>query len=533
MLSRHGLESVPCLADGWQLSHLCGPSPLCGSNGMRFGEQGRLYVAQAYGDQISTLDLQTGKTEVVPTVDREFYSPDDLAFDSLGTMYVTEVFAGRVSARASDGQLRTVTNDLPAVNGITVYQDRLFVNECRLGGRLLELFPDGRPARLLADNLQMPNAMMVGPDQKLYFPEVATGEIWRCDLQGGTPERFLDGLAMPTAVKFDEKVRLITTQMGSGEVTQVDIQTGARTTLTNVRVGIDNLVFDQDQRLYLSNMLDGGVSEILSDGREREILGPGLVGPFGICADGNQVLIADGFSLGSIKPDGSVDRIIHFARPGYPGFIRDVAADSENGAYVTVSAGNVVFCDLRSGDTTIVAEGLEELNGITRGLNGQIYVAEGGTGRLLQIDLNGKVSTMAKGLGHPTGVAVASDGSCFVSDRDGGRVLHADDDVDTVIDGLGSPQGLAIGNDHLFVVDALRKELIAVSLSNHKKSIIATELPVGQPIGVGEKSFPGFPVIFPGPLATFTGLSVSPAGGIYLSGDANGGVLVLRQTSQV
>ena len=531
MLSRDGKGAVPRLAEGWQFSRVCGPSPLCGANGMRFGPDGRLHVAQAYGGQVSTLDLETGAAEVVLSVGEEIRSPDDLAFDSRGTMYITEPFVGRVSARSPDGRVRVFADDLPSANGIAVYQDRVFVDECRPGGRLLELFRDGRAPRVIADNLHLPNALMVGPAEKLYFPEVALGEIWRCDLAGGPPERFLDGLARPTAVKFDGKGRLVTTQADSGEVTRVDVQTRARTTLARVRPGIDNLEFDGDGRLFLSNFVDGGVSEISGDESERRILGPGLVGPFGISAAGDRVLVADVFSLVSISPDGGIEHPLHFAKPGFPGFPRGVAAASASLAYVTVSAGNVVSCDLGSGETSLVAEGLEELYGVAVAPDGRLLLAEGGTGRLLRIGHGGDVSAIAAGLGRPAGVAAAPDGSCFVADRDGGRVLHIGADTATVLDGLGSPQGLAVLGDELFVLDALRKELIVVSLSSRRRSIVARELPVGFPPGTPEGSLPGIPELMPGPLTTFAGLAVEPDGSVYIAGDAEGSVLQIRRES--
>ena len=529
MLSRDETEAVPRLAEGWKLSRVCGPSPLCGANGMRFGPDGRLHVAQAYGGQVSTLDVETGAVEVVPSAGEEIRSPDDLAFDASGTMYITEPFVGRVSARTPDGRVRVFAGDVPSANGIAVYQDRLFVDECRPGGRLLELFRDGRAPRVVAENLQLPNAFMAGPDEKLYFPQVALGEVWRCDPAGGPPERFLDGLARPTAVKFDGKGRLVTTEADSGEVTRVDVQTGAKTTLARVRPGIDNLEFDGDGRLFLSNFVDGGVSEISGDGSERRILGPGLVGPFGISAGGDRVLVADVFSLVSISPDGEFDHPLHFARPGFPGFPRGVAAASASLAYVTVSPGNVVSCDLESGETTVVAEGLAELYGVAVAPDGRLLVAEGGTGRLLRIGQGGEVSTRATGLGRPAGVAAAPDGSCFVSDRDGGRVLHISAGTTTVLDGLGSPQGLALHDDDLFVVDALRKELIVVSLSSRRQSIVARDLPVGFPPGTPEGSLPGIPELMPGPLTTFAGLAVAPDGVVYVAGDAEGSVLEFRR----
>jgi len=55
---REGIE--PQAAAGWQISRLSPPSGLYGANGMQFGPDGKLYVAQAFGSQVSALDTTTG-----------------------------------------------------------------------------------------------------------------------------------------------------------------------------------------------------------------------------------------------------------------------------------------------------------------------------------------------------------------------------------------------------------------------------------------------------------------------------------------
>ena len=51
------LASNPTTAEGWRLERLTTPSRLFGANGLRTGPDGRVYVAQVTGSQISALDL--------------------------------------------------------------------------------------------------------------------------------------------------------------------------------------------------------------------------------------------------------------------------------------------------------------------------------------------------------------------------------------------------------------------------------------------------------------------------------------------
>ncbi|MFZ0833183.1 MAG: gluconolaconase, partial [Mycobacterium sp.] len=182
---RYTPAGPPTLADGWRLERMAGPSRLFGANGLRTGPDGRVYVAQVTGSQISALDLVTGQLETVSAKGGDIIAPDDVAFDPSGNLYATEVMDGRVSVLDTAGRARVLREDLPSANGITFHDGRLFIGECREGGRILELDPAGGSPRVLLDNVPSPNAMEVGPDGMLYFPVMGANEIWRIDLSGG------------------------------------------------------------------------------------------------------------------------------------------------------------------------------------------------------------------------------------------------------------------------------------------------------------------------------------------------------------
>lgn len=64
LLSRDVLTS-PAIAAGWRLQRITAPSRLFGANGLRTGPDGRVYVAQVTGSQISALDVATGELVAV------------------------------------------------------------------------------------------------------------------------------------------------------------------------------------------------------------------------------------------------------------------------------------------------------------------------------------------------------------------------------------------------------------------------------------------------------------------------------------
>src|SRR6476620_12240532 len=90
MASRYSAAS-PTTSDGWRLERLTPPSRLFGANGLRTGPDGRVYIAQVTGSQISALDVGSGRLETISAKGGDIIAPDDVAFDPDGTLYATEV----------------------------------------------------------------------------------------------------------------------------------------------------------------------------------------------------------------------------------------------------------------------------------------------------------------------------------------------------------------------------------------------------------------------------------------------------------
>lgn len=514
----------PQAAPGWQLSRWLPPSGLFGANGMQFGPDGRLYVAQAFGSQITAIDITSGNLETISPLGGPIVAPDDVAFDSQGTMYATEVMSARVCARAPSGAVRIVADNLPGANGVTVHEDRVFIDEFRRGGRIFELYPHtGRAPRLIADDLFAPNALAVGPDGKLYFPLVPLGEVWRVDIETGAREKVVDGLKSPPAVKFNRRGELIVPQAATGEIVRIDIQSGARTVIAQVRPGIDNLAISPDNRLFISHFIDGGVAEVATDGSntERVLVSRGFVGPWGLaCGDAGQLYVADGLSLAEVSPTGEVSRLGGLLDERFPGFVRGLATGAPGELLLTTVNGDVVrYFPAERSFKTLVRK-LQQPYGLACEANGTVVVTEAGTGKLLRVDTAGQVSTVTTGLLQPCDVVAASDGTLLVSETSSGHVIRVDKNgsISSVLDGLANPKGIALQQDTLLVLDHGTKELHAVSLTSGLTDILATDLPIGDPPGCSRG-----PMDFPG------GLAVGHDGTIYIAGDGEGSVLTLRR----
>ncbi|WP_328224481.1 PQQ-binding-like beta-propeller repeat protein [Streptomyces sp. NBC_00104] len=529
----------------WRARRLNPPNPLWGSNGVAFGPDGRLYVAQFLAGQISAVDPATGDVDVVVPMDSPVQSPDDLAFGADGSMYIADLVPGRVWRRSPAGEYGLVSDEVTNPNGITCIGDRLFVNEMKPNGRLMELFPDGGDPVVLTDGLALGNAMQRGPDGCLYYPHMITGQVWRIPPDGGTPEVVAEDVHEPVAVRFDQGGVLHVLSRGvEGIVTRIDLHgSGTRTLVTSGLKGLDNAAFDTENRMFVSSFASGGVTELHPDGRTREIVRRGLDGPYGVTVDlGGTVYAADHYRLAGPAADDEGEPVGTSAEAGPGGvrthlllpFAHGITADGELLHY-TSQFGIVQTYDPASGALSERARGLNRPIGIAVGPDGSLVVAETGAGRVVAVDAEpgsepGTVTVLAEGLDRPTDVAFDAEGRLYVSEERLGSVLRIEADGGTVVvaDGLGAPQGLAVLGEELFVVETGHRRLCAVDLTTGERRIDAEDLPVGPPPGVVPRTEPAlFADVMPGMARRFAGLAAAPDGTLLLSANGEGTVLRL------
>ncbi|MDV3129856.1 SMP-30/gluconolactonase/LRE family protein [Mycobacterium sp. 21AC1] len=514
----------PSAAAGWRLERVTAPSRLFGANGLRTAADGRIYVAQVTGSQISALDPETGRLDTVSARGGDIVAPDDVAFDEHGNLYATEVMDGRVSMRETNGMTRVLRDDVPSANGITFHQGRLFIGECREGGRLMEFDLAGGAPRVLLENVPSPNAMEVGPDGLLYFPVMGANEIWRIDPSGGEAQVVAGGLGVPDAVKFDSAGLLVSTQVASGQVLRIDPRNGEQTLLAQLTPGLDNLTFVGD-RLFVSNFT-GEITEILSDGETRTVLGGGLNWPLDLTvgAEGD-LYVADGTYFYRVGPDGGLNTVGMLFSPGYPGFLRGVIASGPGEFVVTTAGDQVIRYQPEAARSEVLAEGVAQPYGVALAPDGTPVVVEQGAGRLLAVR-SGAVEVLADGLDHPVGVTFGPDRAPLVSVA-GAVIRVTSSDTTPLVDGLHTPQGILVRDGVLYIVDAGTKELIAYDLNTATRSTIACGLPVGPPPGVVPKPLKGMPP-FSGPQGPFAGIAAGSGGTLYVSADGDGSVVALR-----
>jgi sugar lactone lactonase YvrE len=522
--SRYRLAGTPTAAGGWTLERCTRPSRLYSANGIRTGADGRIYVAQVAGSQVSAVDPDSGEIETISPIGGGITGPDDLAFDEDGNIYCTEITSHRVSVLRPDGTTSIVTDNIPVANPITYHQGRLIAGELRMGGRILELDRNGGAPRVIYEGVPMANAFEVGPDGKLYFPAQGANEIWRIDLEGGDPEIVAKDLGVPDSVKFHPDGYIVSTQVGSGQVLKVDPKSGEKTVLAQLDPGLDNVTF-VGKRIFVSH-ITGSIREVLPDGSARSLVELGFEWPMGIAVNPQgTVYIADG--MFSYTIDGSGERKSAgtlFDSP-FPGFLRGVAASGDSEWVVTTANGTVARWT-PGGEPETLAHGYEIPMGVAESANAVIF-ADAASGKVLSIQ-NGNVEELASGLEKPYGVAVSDGGTVYVSQPDLGRVVKlAGGQAQTVLDGLGWPEGIALRGGKLYIVESGAKQVTELDLESGESRALASNLPVGTPEGVPALRLGGVGDMC-GPMWSFTGIAAAGDGTIYVSADGEGSVLALR-----
>lgn len=523
---RYTAASSPSLAEGWALQRLTPPSRLFGANGIRTGADGRIYVAQVAGSQISAINIDTGEIEAVSPKGGAIVGPDDLVFDEEGNLYVTEITENQVRMLAPNGTSRVICDNMPVANPITYHQGRLIAGECRVGARIMELDRNGGAPRVILDNVPMVNAFDVGPDGKLYFPVMGTNEIWRISLEGGAPEVVATDLGVPDSVKFDPQGNIISTQVASGQVLRIDPRTGDKTVLADIGPGLDNSTF-VGNRLFVSH-ITGSIHEILEPGKIRPLVEKGLQWPMGLAmgTDGT-LFVADGGFTYTLRPGGSLELAAMLFTPGFPGFTRGVAAGAAGEWIVTTANGDVARWHPATQQHTMLASGYDRLMDVAIAPGGAVIFTESGTGRVHSTEA-GNTTVLASGLNKPIGVAVAPDGTCYVAESAGGKVVKLSrGKTETVLDGLKQPEGIAVSRGKLYILDVLTKELIECNLATGARRTVAANLPVGAPAGVVPKALGGVGDMC-GPMVSFSDVTAGADGTLYVSGDAEGSVLAIR-----
>jgi streptogramin lyase len=184
--------------------------------------------------------------------------------------------------------------------------------------------------------------------------------------------------------------------------------------------------------------------------------------------DGSIYVVAD-LRVHRIAPGGSVTVVAGSGTSGYSGDGGPaVEAALDGPTSIDVDAGGNLFIaeygsrirrvDALSGViSTVVANGLDRPHGIAVAADGTLYVSDTYSGSLKRLRPGASLETVAVGLAQPAGLTLASDGALLVAEHLGGAVARVDaaGRVSRIAQGLSQLSAVAAGADGAVYVAAL------------------------------------------------------------------------------
>ena len=466
---------------------LIGNTPLRGSNGNTWGPDGMIYQGSVWSDGAFVINPDTGEIKRI----EGSHGTDDLAFHPDGRLFFNWITRGEVGVLNTDGTVEKAATVKVGNDGIAVSKEgRLFTSGLFDDVFLYEIYPDDdREPRVVANQGQrMSNAMMFGPDGKLYGSSWVTGEAMQIDMETGATLMVghQDGFIL-SAAKFNSKGELHVMNTKDGGIYKVDRKNYSYELIAKTPApATDNFFFSPDDRLFNSSSADGYLHEITGMGTYRVIIpgGLGLSGGIALVETRGktELIVVDIFAIRKFDPDTGAAISA----------VRDVTMATDVGWMLTVNnygkqlvisswtANFIKIWDTDIDDEVSVFENFKApTNAIALGAD-IVFTELGGDVKRFSPDSPDKTTTLADGLNQPFGL-VYDNGDLYVSEDLGGKIVQIMDN-DKVItpkvikDGLNASQGLAIADGQLYVVEAGAGRVLAIDLTSGDAKTVAEGL---------------------------------------------------------
>ena len=297
-------------------------------------------------------------------------------------------------------------------------------------------------------------------------------------------------MAGPVGTAVDSQGALYAVAQGVGEVVRIDLTNpdtaNNRTVIAEIPVGwADNIAINADDRIFISSTSDSTIAEVLPSGELRTVVPGQFALPLGASVIGDTVYTANFAQVvGFDRKTGEQTSV--FRAPFGFGFPLVTSSIAWGDTLVLMSGitGQIVIWDPVT--NVPLAEGPPLFPIDAQPFNGDLLVTTA-TGDIIRLADDLTPIDVVATVPGATGIT-AGKGEVYVADGDDGTIVQiiSDGAVLTtpveVINNLVAPEGIDLKANTMYVVEGGTQELTSIHLKSGKRKTIATELGLQAPL---------------------------------------------------
>ncbi|WP_239326594.1 hypothetical protein [Snodgrassella gandavensis] len=167
----------------------------------------------------TSLNASASTAKQLKTVGTFFKAPTGIAFDSTGTMYVTNWSGHSIIKIKANGEHETIYTNISAPAGIAIdTDDNIYISSYH-DNYILKIAANGKSQKI-SDGYHTPTGIAFSNSGKLLITNRSSGEIIALDLKSGSKEIVAQGLSTPVGVTQLPDNSLVVSQY-SGRLTLI------------------------------------------------------------------------------------------------------------------------------------------------------------------------------------------------------------------------------------------------------------------------------------------------------------------------
>ncbi|OPY99618.1 hypothetical protein A5906_28485 [Bradyrhizobium sacchari] len=386
---------------------------------------------------------------------------NSLAFRKDGRLYATTVFLGDTLYEIDVEGVkppRQIMEKMGGLNGFEFGPDDKLYGPLWFKGQVARVDVDKAELTVVADGFKVPAAVNFDSKGNLFVVDTALGQLVRVDPKSGAKTMVAQLKPSLDNLAIDDKDQIYVSNMADNGIQQVDPATGQARQIIIGRLALPGgiSVTSENGRdtihvadVFAYRTVDGATGEV-SEKARMHAAGVTLEYPMSATAKGNDVVLSSWFT-GTVQViDGKTsttrDMLHGFKAPHDAIVLADgsiLVAELGTKSLVRVSGEH-------GKDRTTLIGGLEGPVGLVGGKADEVYVTEAFAGAVSRIDSNGEKTVLARELKMPEGIARGSDGKLIVAEVGAKRLIEIAPDTGKVTEiaanlpiGLtGAPGGL-------------------------------------------------------------------------------------------